>query len=138
MEESMRDDLRRVALFTSGIAEMTMNRAEQLVQNWLHSGDLRREQAQALVRDLVEWSMQNRKELMAFVRHEIESQLSSIGVASRHDLERLERRIARVEDTLRGRAAASARKTSRRKTSAKTTARRSASKKTTRRSRTEG
>lgn len=112
---------------------MTMNRAEEFVRNWVRTGELRRDHAQSLVRDLVEWSMQNRKELTAFVRNEIESQLNSLGVASRRDLDRLERRIERVEDTLRGRAAASAKKTSRRKTSAKTSRRR-ASKKTTRRS----
>jgi polyhydroxyalkanoate synthesis regulator phasin len=116
MEEEVREDLRRVAVFTSGVAEVTRNRAEELVKSWARP-DLRREQAQALVRDLMEWSKHNRKELTALVRSEIQSQLSALGVATRRDLDRLERRIAALEESLRGVAAADApRSSSTRKT----------------------
>ncbi len=122
----MRDDLRRAAIFTSGVAEMTRNRAEEFVKNWMRNTEMRRDQTQSLVRDLMEWSAQNRKEVMALIGKEIESQLGGLGLASRRDLERLERRVARLEDQLRSQAVSAARskKTSRRKTSAKTTRRR--------------
>lgn len=75
----MRDDLRRVALFGSGVAELTRHRAEQIA------------------RDLLERSKQNRDELMKVVRGEIQNQIASLGVATKRDLERMERRIARLE-----------------------------------------
>jgi polyhydroxyalkanoate synthesis regulator phasin len=102
----VRDDLRRMAVFTSGIAEMTLNRAEELVRSW--ASDLRREQAQAMARDLLEWSKHNRKELAAFVRSEVQSQLPALGVATRRDMERLERRVERLEEAVRAAATASA------------------------------
>ena len=119
----MRDDLRRAALFTSGVAEMTWNRAEDFVKNWVQGTDPRREQTQTLVKDLMDWSAENRKEVIAVVRKEIEAQLGNVGLASRRDVERLERRVERLEEAMRSRAAAGAKKTSRRKTSAKATTR---------------
>ena len=119
----MRDDLRRAALFTSGVAEMTRNRAEDLIKGLMKTSEGRRDQTQGLVKDLVEWSTQNRKEIMALIGKEVESQLGGLGLASRREVERLERRVARLEDELRSQAVADAasKKTSRRKTSAKTT-----------------
>lgn len=75
----MKDDLRRVALFGSGVAELTRHRAEQLA------------------RDLIERSKQNRSDLLRLVRDEISNQLEALGVATKRDVERLERRVARVE-----------------------------------------
>jgi polyhydroxyalkanoate synthesis regulator phasin len=121
----VRDDVRRMALFTSGIAEMTRNRAEEFVRTWVHSGDLRREQAQSLVRELMEWSRTNRKELTRFVRTEIEDQLATVGVVTRRDLDRLEKRLELLEGSVRGVAATSARRTAPK--SRKATARKSKS-----------
>jgi polyhydroxyalkanoate synthesis regulator phasin len=91
------DELRRVALFTSGVAELTRHRAEQIVRDLVQRGDVRREQASAAVREIMEASRQSRQELIKFVRGEIQAQVASLGVASKRDLERLERRIARLE-----------------------------------------
>jgi polyhydroxyalkanoate synthesis regulator phasin len=134
VREDLREELRRVALFTSGIAEMTRNRAEDLVRDWVRS-DVRREQAQAMAKDLLEWSKHNRKEMTAFVRAEIQTQLTNVGVVTRRDFDRLERRVATLEDSVRSLAASSARRDTpsrkatagRKKTSRKPTAARARS-----------
>ena len=92
-------ELRRVALFTSGVAELTRHRAEQIVKDLVQHGDVRREQASAAVRDIMDASRQSRNELLRFVRSEIRAQLANLGVASKRDVERLERRIARLEQS---------------------------------------
>lgn len=79
----MRDDLRRVALFGSGVAELTRHRAEQLA------------------RDLMEKSKANRDELLKLIRGEIQNQIAAVGVASKRDVERLERRVLRLETQLK-------------------------------------
>ncbi len=79
----MRDDIRRMALFGSGVAELTRHRAEQLA------------------RDLVERSKANRDEILKLIRGEIQNQIASIGVATKRDLERLERRVTRLETQLK-------------------------------------
>ena len=130
----MRNDFRRMAVFTSGLADLTRHRAEELVRTWTHGGDTPRDQVGAMARELVEWSRQNRKELMRFVRSEIESQLASMGVATAHDLEQLERKITRLEAQV-ARAARSGRTSGARKTTArkKATRKKTASKTTRRR-----
>lgn len=97
----MLDELKRVALFTSGVAELTRNRAEQFVKDWVKAGDVRRDQAQSLVMELVEWSRQNRRDLLQLMRSEIQSQIEALGLATKRDVERLERRVKRLEAGVR-------------------------------------
>ncbi|MGH2752780.1 MAG: phasin family protein [Actinomycetota bacterium] len=93
----MRDEIRRVALITSGVVELTRNRAEAVVRDLIKSGDLSGGQASQAVRDLMERSRQNRSEILNLVRSEIRGQIEGVGVATKRDIERLERRIARLE-----------------------------------------
>ncbi len=94
----MFDELRRMALVGSGVAELTRHRAEQMVKDLVKTGELRREQAQGAVRDMLTMARENRKELLGLVRAEIQDQIANLGVANRRDVERLERRVARLED----------------------------------------
>ncbi|MEA2452692.1 MAG: hypothetical protein QOG04_1402 [Actinomycetota bacterium] len=102
----MRDEVRRVALFGSGVAELTRHRAEQLA------------------RDLVERSKQNRDEVLKLVRGEIQNQIQSLGVATKRDLERLERRVTRLEGQLKdlNQKKSTTKKTTAKKPAAKTSA----------------
>ncbi|MGH2730637.1 MAG: phasin family protein [Actinomycetota bacterium] len=93
----MRDELRRVALFGSGVAELTRHRAEQIARELVKAGELRGKEASSFVRDLRARSKENRKEVMRLVRSEIQNQIASLGVATKRDVERLERRVARLE-----------------------------------------
>jgi polyhydroxyalkanoate synthesis regulator phasin len=93
----MREELRRMALFSSGVAELTRNRAEEIVRDFVKAGDVRRKQASSMVKTLMETSRANRRELVRFVRSEIRAQVESLGLATKRDVERLERRVVRLE-----------------------------------------
>jgi polyhydroxyalkanoate synthesis regulator phasin len=93
----MRDELRRLALFGSGVAELTKQRAERIVRDLVNVGDVGRKQASSVVKDLMEASRENRTELMRFVRTEVRGQIEGLGLATKRDFERLERRVARLE-----------------------------------------
>ena len=121
----MLDELRRVALFTSGVAELTRHRAEQIVKDLVQRGDVRREQASAAVREIMDASRQSRQELIRFVRGEIQAQVANLGVPSKRDLERLERRIARLESQGKTAAKRSTAKKSTRKSTKATSQRKS-------------
>ncbi|MFN2586529.1 MAG: phasin family protein [Actinomycetota bacterium] len=97
----MFDELRRIALVGSGVAELTRSRAEQMVKDLVKAGDIRREQAQTAVKDMLEMARANRRELLGLVRAEIQDQIANLGVANHRDVERLERRVARLEDANR-------------------------------------
>lgn len=102
----MRDEVRRMALFGSGVAELTRHRAEQLA------------------RDLVERSKQNRDEMMKLIRGEIQNQIASVGVATKRDVERLERRVTRLEGQIKE---LNQKKAATKRTTAKKTAKKSTS-----------
>ena len=95
----MLEELRRMALITSGVAELTKNRAEQVVRDLVKAGDVRKDQTSEVVKEMLRRSQENRRELTRFVRSEITHQIEGLGLASARDLERLERRITRLEST---------------------------------------
>ena len=97
----MRDELRRMAMFGSGVVELTRYRAEQMVKGLVSSGELSPGGASSLVQELVERSRQTSRELTKFVREEIKNQIEGLGLASKREIERLERRVARLEDNLK-------------------------------------
>src|SRR3712207_2539869 len=118
----MLDELRRVALFSSGVVELTRHQAEQVVKDLVKSGDVRRQQASTAAKELIDRSKQNRKELLRFVRGEIQNQIEALGLATRRDLDRLERRINRLEaerKTERSKSKTTGKKTTAKKTTAK-------------------
>jgi polyhydroxyalkanoate synthesis regulator phasin len=94
----MLDEFRRVALFTSGVVELTKHRAEQIVKGLVQSGEVRRDKAAGTVLELLSFAKENRREVLAMLKGEIENQVESLGLARKRDLERLERRITRLED----------------------------------------
>ncbi|MFP5297745.1 MAG: hypothetical protein ACLGHL_02000 [Actinomycetota bacterium] len=93
----MFDELKRMALITSGMAELTRARAEQVVKDLVKRGDVRRDQASGLVKELLDRSADNRREVTRFIRSEIQSQLAGLGFATKKEVERLERKVARLE-----------------------------------------
>lgn len=115
----MLDEVRRLALFGSGVAELTRHQAEQIVKDLVKAGDVRRQQASSAARDLYDRSRENRKQLTSIVRSEIQNQVQNLGLASKRDLERLERRIARLEGDRKKKT--TAKKTTSKKTTAKKT-----------------
>ncbi len=97
----MLDELRRVALFGSGVAELTRNRAEQIVKDLIAKGDISRGDAGGMVKDLIERSRENRRELTSLIQGELQDQIGRLGVATSRDLERLEKRVTRLEERVK-------------------------------------
>jgi polyhydroxyalkanoate synthesis regulator phasin len=128
--EEMREEMRRIALFGSGIAELSKTRAEKIVKDLVKAGDVRRKNASGVVKELLETSRDNRRELVRILRAEVKSQIEALGVATTRDLERLEQRVAKLE----ARTKTTAKKTTRKpakSTARSTTPRKPAGRKTT-------
>ncbi len=75
--------------------EMTRKQAESVVQDLVKAGDLQQKRAKKAVDELMERSRKNADELRKIVRHEIQSQVSSLGIATKEDLARLERKLTK-------------------------------------------
>jgi polyhydroxyalkanoate synthesis regulator phasin len=103
---------------------LTQTRAEALVKDLVKAGEVQADQARDTVTDLLERSRKNSEKLFEAVRKEVRNQITSLGLASKSDLDRLEARIA----SLFG-AAPAARKASARPAAKKATAKRATAKK---------
>ena len=73
--------------------EMTRKRAEEFVRDLVKAGEVQQERAQKAVDEMVDRSRRNTEELVALVRQEIKSQVSTLGIATKDDIKRLEGRI---------------------------------------------
>lgn len=78
------------------LLDLTRERAEAVVKEWVEAGDLGRGRAKKAVDDLLERSHRMTEELQSVVRREIGVQLAAMGVATRDDLARIEARIDAV------------------------------------------
>ena len=80
----------------AGIAftTLTQARAEALVKDLVKAGEVQADQARDTVTDLLERSRKNSEKLLDAVRKEVRNQITSLGLASKSDLDRLEARIA--------------------------------------------
>lgn len=130
----MLDEFKRLALFTSGVVELTRNRAEQLVRDMVRSGEVRKDQASGLVKTALDLSKVNRSEIIEVIRSEINNQMSRAGLVSKRELERLERRVARLETSVKKTSSRSTGKSTSKRTTtrtAKTTAKKTTTRTTT-------
>jgi polyhydroxyalkanoate synthesis regulator phasin len=73
--------------------DMTRERAEAMVKDWVDAGDLGKGRAQKAVEQVLDRSRKASDELRAMVRKEIGDQLAALGVATREDIARLEAKI---------------------------------------------
>jgi polyhydroxyalkanoate synthesis regulator phasin len=121
--DRVRDEIRRIALFASGVGDLTRHRAEQIAKELVKSGEVRRDQAAGWAKTLFDASAENRQEIVRFIRTEMQHQVQALGLATTRDLDRLERRLDRVE--------ASARRAVKTTAAKKTTVARATGKKTT-------
>ena len=74
--------------------EMRRSQAKRIASELLAQGQIARDQVASTVDELVEMSRRRTDELTRLVRHEVQRQLGALGLATREDLERVERRIA--------------------------------------------
>ena len=65
------------------------------------SGDVRRDQASSLVKTVLDVGKTNRSELGEMIRSEIRNQVANLGLATQRDVDRLERRVGRLEDRMK-------------------------------------
>jgi polyhydroxyalkanoate synthesis regulator phasin len=73
--------------------ETARTRAEEFLRELAKLGDSSQKQAQVSVDDLVEEGRKGTEQFLATIRREITAQLSQLGLATKQDLEDLERRL---------------------------------------------
>ncbi len=99
--------------------QMTQSRAEAIVKDLVKAGEVQAAKTEELVTHLVERSRKNTDRLLELVRKEVRDQIASLGLVTKDDLARLERKLG----------GAPAKKSAAKKSTAKRTAKKSPAKK---------
>ena len=76
--------------------ELTRAQAEAVVRDLVKAGDVQQKRAKKAVDELLDRSRKNAEELRKVVRHELQSQISALGIATQEDLARLERKLTKA------------------------------------------
>lgn len=87
------DIVRRLLDAGADFSEMTQRNADRLVKSLVETGDLQASQAQKAVNDLVEQGRRSRERLRGLIDREVQAQVSRMGLATKADVRRLERKI---------------------------------------------
>jgi len=77
------------------VGEMTRAQAQRLVRQLVKEGQVAEERARSYVDDIMARSRKRTDELTALVRREVAGQLSSLGLATKADLDALERKLTK-------------------------------------------
>lgn len=82
----------------AGVAftKMSRSRAEGIINDLVKAGEIQREQAQHRVDELVDRSRKNTETFVDMVRTELRKQLGAMGLATKSDISRLEKRLDAV------------------------------------------
>jgi polyhydroxyalkanoate synthesis regulator phasin len=101
--------------------EMQRSQARKFVAELVAQGQLAQDRAAATVDEMLETSRRSRENLRAFVQSEIQRQVRALGIATRDDLARLERKLAEKPAAKRSttKGAATAKKAPAKKSAAK-------------------
>jgi polyhydroxyalkanoate synthesis regulator phasin len=78
-------------------AQVTREKAEEVINDLVKAGEVRAEEAQAAVKGLVDQSRKRSEALSERIRNEVRDQLAKVQPASQADLDALTRRVAAVE-----------------------------------------
>jgi polyhydroxyalkanoate synthesis regulator phasin len=78
------------------VGEMTRAQAQKLVQELVREGQLAESRARGYADELVKRSRKRTEELTKLVQREVGRQLSSLGLATKEDLAKLEKKLAKA------------------------------------------
>lgn len=107
----------------AGIAftEMTRERAQAIVREWVNAGEVPMQRADDFIEDIVERSRQNTAMIVTLVQSQVQEQLGALGLATKADIARLEDKINRASGASPAARKSAAKKSAVKKTAAKKT-----------------
>jgi polyhydroxyalkanoate synthesis regulator phasin len=93
----MLDLLRKGILIGIGMASLTKDRAEELIEKMVMESKLTEEEGRKVVKELLEKSEEARKEFQDQVGKRVRETLKSMDIPSREELQDLKARIEKLE-----------------------------------------
>ncbi len=98
--------------------QMTQARAEAIVKDLVKAGEVQAQRTEELVSQIVERSRKNTDKLLEVVRKEVRDQIAGLGLATKDDIARLEKKLAAPSKKTATKKKAAAKKTASKKKAA--------------------
>jgi polyhydroxyalkanoate synthesis regulator phasin len=105
----------------AAIGKLSPAKAQELAKSLTKSKSQGRDQVSKAAKDLLAWSNKNKERLTSMVQTEVKSQLKTIGVASRDEVDALRKRVRELERD-QGKKSTRKRSTAKRSTAKRSTA----------------
>lgn len=105
----------------AAIGKLSPAKAQELAKSLPKSKSQGRDQVSKAAKDLLAWSNKNKERLTSMVQTEVKSQLKTIGVASRDEVDALRKRVRELERD-QGKKSTRKRSTAKRSTAKRSTA----------------
>jgi polyhydroxyalkanoate synthesis regulator phasin len=88
---------RKLALLGIGIAALTREKAEEIVNEYVETGDISQDEGKKMVKDLMSSSTKHKTALENKIEEEVRKAAAKLNLASKDDIKRLEKKIAALE-----------------------------------------
>jgi len=93
----MDDYMRKIGLLGLGIAALTKEKAEEIIEELVEKGELSEAEGSALAKDLLKKSETQRSALEKKIEAEVKKAAGKLNLATKDDIKRLEKKIDAVK-----------------------------------------
>jgi polyhydroxyalkanoate synthesis regulator phasin len=80
-----------------GLAALTREKIEEFAKKLAEEGKMTEEEGKKLIEDLIKQSEESKKNIEKQIENIVESYMKKLDIASREDLKKLEKRVAKLE-----------------------------------------
>lgn len=95
----MKDMMNRMLSLGFGIAETSKEQVEKLVEELVKKGELSRSESEGLIKDLMRKAEEAENRMKESVREGVSSVIAELRLATKDDIERLERKLDALSGT---------------------------------------
>lgn len=96
----MLDGIKKAGYLGIGLFSLTRDQIEKMVDEWAKKGEVQHRETRQLVDDLVERGKKEKEAIEKAAKEEVDRFMGRVNPVTRNDLERLEKRLARIEEKL--------------------------------------
>ncbi|GAB7386644.1 ATP synthase subunit B [Bacillaceae bacterium] len=93
----MMDFIKKGLAFGLGLAVTSKEQVEKLVNEWVKKGELSKEESKEMIRQLTQRGEEEKEALKRIMREQLKQMMDELNVASKDDINRLEKRIENLE-----------------------------------------
>jgi polyhydroxyalkanoate synthesis regulator phasin len=96
----MIESVKKLGLLGIGLAALTQEKLQELIEELEKKGEISREEGKKIAREAMAERERKAKEIQQKIASEVERALAKVDIASKKDIEKLDKRIAKLEKAI--------------------------------------